>query len=54
MENNFIAEVTALGPEHKKLAEKLIKKMADYSHWPDSKNMAINYCHLPSQKKWFS
>ena len=37
MENNFIAEMTALGPEHKKLAEKLIKKMADYSHWPDSK-----------------
>jgi len=37
MGDNFVAEVAALAPARRKLAENLVKKMASYSHWPDAK-----------------
>jgi len=41
MERNFVEELAVLAPEHKKLAEALVKKMKSYNHWPDSKKLGM-------------
>ena len=41
MKRNFVEELAVLAPEHKKLAEALVKKMKSYDHWPDSKKLGM-------------
>lgn len=47
---NFVAEMESQAPEHKKLAEALVKKIQSYSHWPDSKKLGLKLLPFTESK----
>jgi len=49
--SKFVFEIESISPGDKKLAEKLVKKVESYGHWPDSKPLGLKLLPFTESKK---
>lgn len=49
--SQFVSEIEAIAPQHKKLAEALLKKIDSYGHWPEKKSHGMKLAQFTESKE---